>query len=114
MPGLRREEVAVLAGVSTEWYTKLEKGHIAGVSEEFLAAIADAAVRGMGLAWLPFWLVRDVIEAGALEALLPQQPGFLYDVHATWLQSAQLPRKVRLAIDALIAAIPGLVMPAAE
>lgn len=31
VPGLRREEVAVLAGVSTEWYTKLEKGHIAGV-----------------------------------------------------------------------------------
>ena len=28
--GLRREEVAVLAGVSTEWYTRLEKGHISG------------------------------------------------------------------------------------
>lgn len=41
-PGLRREEVAVMAGVSTEWYTKLEKGHIAGVSEEVLAAVADA------------------------------------------------------------------------
>ncbi|WP_244190488.1 helix-turn-helix domain-containing protein [Streptomyces caeruleatus] len=25
IPGLRREEVAVLAGVSTEWYTRLEK-----------------------------------------------------------------------------------------
>lgn len=36
VPGLRREEVAVLAGVSTEWYTRLEKGHIAGVSEEVL------------------------------------------------------------------------------
>ena len=42
VPGLRREEVAVLAGVSTEWYTKLEKGHIAGVSEEVLAAVAEA------------------------------------------------------------------------
>lgn len=42
VPGLRREEVAVLAGVSTEWYTKLEKGHIAGVSKEVLAAVADA------------------------------------------------------------------------
>ncbi|WP_327059340.1 helix-turn-helix domain-containing protein [Kocuria palustris] len=42
VPGLRREEVAVLAGVSTEWNTKLEKGHIAGVSEEVLAAVADA------------------------------------------------------------------------
>jgi transcriptional regulator with XRE-family HTH domain len=40
--GLRREEVAVLAGVSTEWYTRLEKGHIAGVSEDVLAAVARA------------------------------------------------------------------------
>jgi transcriptional regulator with XRE-family HTH domain len=40
--GLRREEVAVLAGVSTEWYTRLEKGHIAGVSDDVLAAVARA------------------------------------------------------------------------
>ncbi len=40
VPGLRREEVAVLAGVSTEWYTRLEKGHIAGVSEGVLDAVA--------------------------------------------------------------------------
>jgi transcriptional regulator with XRE-family HTH domain len=40
--GLRREEVAVLAGVSTEWYTRLEKGHISGVSDEVLGAIARA------------------------------------------------------------------------
>ena len=40
--GLRREEVAVLAGVSTEWYTRLEKGHIGGVSEEVLDAVAHA------------------------------------------------------------------------
>ncbi|KUL40890.1 helix-turn-helix transcriptional regulator [Actinoplanes awajinensis] len=42
VPGLRREEVAVLAGVSTEWYTRLEKGHIAGVSEDVLVAVARA------------------------------------------------------------------------
>jgi transcriptional regulator with XRE-family HTH domain len=42
VPGLRREEVAVLAGVSTEWYTRLEKGHISGVSEEVLNAVAQA------------------------------------------------------------------------
>lgn len=40
--GLRREEVAVLAGVSTEWYTRLEKGHIGGVSEDVLDAVARA------------------------------------------------------------------------
>ncbi|MBV7700171.1 helix-turn-helix transcriptional regulator [Streptomyces sp. TRM70350] len=42
VPGLRREEVAVLAGVSTEWYTRLEKGHISGVSEDVLDAVARA------------------------------------------------------------------------
>ncbi|MEV0778525.1 helix-turn-helix transcriptional regulator [Streptomyces sp. NPDC050433] len=42
VPGLRREEVAVLAGVSTEWYTRLEKGHIGGVSEDVLDAVGRA------------------------------------------------------------------------
>lgn len=42
VPGLRREEVAVLAGVSTEWYTRLEKGHITGVSDDVLDAVAAA------------------------------------------------------------------------
>jgi transcriptional regulator with XRE-family HTH domain len=42
VPGLRREEVAVLAGVSTDWYIRLEKGHITGVSEDVLEAVARA------------------------------------------------------------------------
>jgi transcriptional regulator with XRE-family HTH domain len=42
VPGLRREEVAVLAGVSTDWYSRLEKGHINGVSDDVLAAVARA------------------------------------------------------------------------
>jgi MmyB-like transcription regulator ligand binding domain/Helix-turn-helix domain len=42
VPGLRREEVAVLAGVSTDWYVRLEKGHITGVSDEVLDAVARA------------------------------------------------------------------------
>ena len=42
VPGLRREEVAVLAGVSTDWYVRLEKGHISGVSEDVLDAVARA------------------------------------------------------------------------
>ncbi|RUU51291.1 LysR family transcriptional regulator, partial [Mesorhizobium sp. M7A.T.Ca.TU.009.01.1.1] len=44
-----------------------------------LDAIADAAADGMGLAWLPWWLVRERIEAGVLLALLPDQPRYLYD-----------------------------------
>lgn len=40
--GLRRTEVAALAGVSVEYYTKLERGAISGASPEVLDAIAKA------------------------------------------------------------------------
>ncbi len=40
--GLRREEVALLAGVSAEYYVRLERGHLAGVSEQVLEAVATA------------------------------------------------------------------------
>jgi DNA-binding transcriptional LysR family regulator len=72
-----------------------------------LDAIADAAAAGMGLAWLPYWLVRERIQAGALVQLLPKQPEFLYDVYALWLQTPTLARKIRVAVDALVEALPG-------
>lgn len=71
-----------------------------------LDAIADAAGAGAGLAWLPYWLVRTRIESGQLVCVLPDQPAFLYDVHVLWLQTPHLPPKVRLAVDALAAALP--------
>ena len=40
--GLRREEVATLAGVSTDYYAKMERGTLAGVSPEILDAVARA------------------------------------------------------------------------
>jgi transcriptional regulator with XRE-family HTH domain len=40
--GLRREEVALLAGVSVDYYTRLERGNLAGVSETVLEALARA------------------------------------------------------------------------
>ncbi|HET7724786.1 MAG TPA: helix-turn-helix transcriptional regulator [Propionibacteriaceae bacterium] len=42
VPGLRRSEVATLAGVSIEYYSKLERGHLSGVSGSVLDAIARA------------------------------------------------------------------------
>ena len=42
VPGLRREEVAVLAGVSVPYYTRLERGDMNGVSESVLQALAGA------------------------------------------------------------------------
>jgi len=40
--GLRREEVALLAGISVEYYTRLERGNARGVSESVLEGIARA------------------------------------------------------------------------
>lgn len=40
--GLRREEAAMLAGISVEYYTRLERGNAAGVSEEVLEGVARA------------------------------------------------------------------------
>jgi hypothetical protein len=40
--GLRREEVAMLAGVSVDYYTRLERGHLSGASESVLDALARA------------------------------------------------------------------------
>jgi transcriptional regulator with XRE-family HTH domain len=42
VPGLRREEVAQLAGVSVDYYVRLERGRTRGVSESVLQAIAGA------------------------------------------------------------------------
>ncbi|MEV4018351.1 helix-turn-helix transcriptional regulator [Nonomuraea angiospora] len=42
VPGLRREEVAMLAGVSVDYCTQLERGKIRGASEGVLNAIARA------------------------------------------------------------------------
>ncbi|WP_066740636.1 LysR family transcriptional regulator [Cupriavidus sp. D384] len=73
-----------------------------------LDAIADVATMGLGLAWLPSWLVRERLRAGTLVKVLPDLPDYPYDAYAMWLQTPHLPRKVRLAIDALADALPGM------
>ena len=45
VPGLRREEAAMLAGVSVDYYTKMERGNLRGVSDSVL----DALARGLRL-----------------------------------------------------------------
>lgn len=42
VPGLRREEVALLANVSVDYYARLERGDLSGVSEDILDSIAHA------------------------------------------------------------------------
>lgn len=42
VPGLRREEVATLAGVSVDYYNRMERGNLAGASAGVLEAVAGA------------------------------------------------------------------------
>ena len=39
VPGLRREEAAMLAGVSVDYYTRLERGGLSGASESVLESL---------------------------------------------------------------------------
>ncbi|TCC17907.1 helix-turn-helix transcriptional regulator [Kribbella sindirgiensis] len=61
VPGLRRDEVARLAGVSTEYYTRLEQGRAGNPSTEVLDALARA-------------LQLDAVEREHLTDLLQRRP----------------------------------------
>lgn len=71
-----------------------------------LDMIADAGVAGLGLVWLPCWLVQEKVRAGTLVRLLGNEPRLSFECHALWPETLHLPLRVRLAIDALAAGLP--------
>lgn len=75
-------------------------------------AIAMAAVRGMGLANLPLWLIREELASGELVRVLASSSIETIPMHAVWPHTPHLPHKLRVAIDALLGAIPPVLAPA--
>jgi DNA-binding transcriptional LysR family regulator len=71
-----------------------------------LEALADAAARGMGLAWLPCWLVADRLTGGELVPVLPELPQLTFDIYAVWPQAAAMPMRLRAALDLLAVELP--------
>ncbi len=71
-----------------------------------LEVIADAAVDGMGLAWIPYWLVRERIHSGDLIELWSDRPSATLDCYAVWPAAQYLPLRSRMAIDVLAAELP--------
>ncbi|MBN2292811.1 MAG: LysR family transcriptional regulator [Pirellulales bacterium] len=71
-----------------------------------LDAIADAAVAGMGLAWLPFWLIRDRVLSGTLAQVLGDHTGHVVDIYALWPKMPRIPLRIRVAIDTLVERLP--------
>lgn len=73
-----------------------------------LEAIADAAARAGGLAWLPSWLVAARLRAGQLVEVLPALRGAGFEIHAVWPLGRYLPMRVRAVIDALAGQVPAM------
>ena len=74
-------------------------------------AIADAAIAGAGLAWLPCWMLARYVGTGELEVLMHGDQLAAHEVHAVWPQARHLPSKTRAAIDALAARVPAMLAP---
>jgi transcriptional regulator with XRE-family HTH domain len=55
VPGLRREEVALLAGVSVDYYTRLERGNATSVSDTVLEGLAPGSKSEEALDLLVSW-----------------------------------------------------------
>ncbi len=73
-----------------------------------LEAMADAALAGMGVAWLPRWLVAEPVAQGRLVPLVTGQTPMTFHTHALWPQGPYLPLRVRVAIDAMVARLPAM------
>jgi hypothetical protein len=74
VPGLRREELAMLAGLSVEYYSRLERGNLRGVSEAVLDALTRALRLGEAERAHFYDLVRAANAAGgAPRPAVPQR-----------------------------------------
>ena len=83
-PGLRREEVALLAGVGVTWYTWLEQGRPINASTQVLDAVAQTLRLDQAGRWhlyrlaeaMPVrsWTISDVVPEAVLEVLESLDP----------------------------------------
>lgn len=74
-----------------------------------LQAIADAAIAGAGLAWLPCWMMAPELRSGRLELIMDSQQVAATEIHAVWPRMTHLPLKVRVMVDALLSELPKFV-----
>lgn len=106
-----------LNGQSAQWRIRDTDGAVRelniGTRLRFddVQVIADAAVAGHGLAWLPCWLMAPRLRTGELALVTSSQNTVSSEVHAVWPQSRYLPSKTRAAIDALVAQVPAMLGP---
>lgn len=66
-------------------------------------AIVDLAIAGLGMCQMPRFMVRDALEDGRLEAVLPQLAQVPAQVHMVWPKRRHLSPRVRHVVDQLLA-----------
>jgi len=69
VPGLRREEVSLLAGISVEYYVRLERGNAIGISE----AVLDGISRALKLDRAEHEHLRDLVRAANHGGSIPRR-----------------------------------------
>ncbi|AQS40886.1 MAG: Transcriptional regulator (precursor) [Candidatus Tokpelaia hoelldobleri] len=69
-------------------------------------ALANAALAGQGISWLPHYLIGEKLNNGELVEILPQANTMQFPVHAIWPHTTHVPLKTRLAVDLLAKALP--------
>lgn len=75
-----------------------------------LHSLADAAIAGAGLVWLPNWLLARYLRCGELVPVLGDIQLLPSDIHAVWPQTRYLPAKTRTAIDTLLERMPAMLL----
>ena len=100
------EDLAAHRGIAYRSNTAQRSRLVSPLILDDLQAVADAAIAGVGLAWLPSWLIAHYALRGQLQAVLPSYREQPAPIHVIWPTAAHMPAKTRCAIDALVAATP--------
>ena len=101
------------SGYESGWLLTDEQGHVTRISPPSrivmndLQGVADHALAGLGLAWLPSWLIEEDVAAGRLEPALEAYHSIETVISAVWPTAAFLPTRTRAAIDRLAEGLKG-------
>lgn len=102
-------------GILQSWKLQDEKGRSVDFNptpvfstDDFLA-IAAAVNNGLGVAWLPDWLVSREIKRGEMLEILPGSANTTFQINAVWPAVTWMPQKTRVVIDELHSELPGLI-----
>lgn len=67
-----------------------------------LPALIVAAKQGLGIAWIPSWLVKDELVKGELLEIFQESQGFQIDVSLVWKATKSIPCRIRFVLDLLV------------